>query len=504
MKAYLFVLCLLGSSYVYAQDTVFRFHYPQDSLPIDAEVHALTLTSRDGDGHSCLVLREGSQLRYFLLDSQFRVLGQFREALLPTVNLFLLERANSLGSLFKDGVFTNYFTLKYPRWPLTLYTKTIDFKTGTTFETPVLNSDRVNDRMGYILDNNDQPYLLALDPEITEVYLEHEAGDHDNKDVIDASVVDSPDVHFGFIHFVPEDQPQQFNNVSERTLAFARGHQLVLLSRGDRQPLHLAIVDLQSAQAHFRELSTTDGFAALPQGSTYGVAATIRDDKLFILRSSLNKAEIGIYQIPSLQLLRVVTVTPGSMPRSPLLLSTGGYLEGAPNIKENGTSAAFFSGLQKDPTAIAVNRNNQGDYLLSIGFYNDPDTRYSYTDDGVPKYDPGESKTRHAKGRATRQEIRLLEGDDRSLSQNSLDGRRTKKYALNPGGLIFKAGVLEIVLDATTLDRVDTWDPLPGQQVMRNVMTPATYHFQAGAHQYTGAYDRLTHTYNIREIHPSI
>lgn len=482
---------------VMAQDTVFRYRNPADSSRLDDVRHANLITCRGDGGYSCLVLRNLHLVQFILLDSNFSVRGQFSEGLMPTNNLFLLERAGRLGAVYNQERVTFYFTVKSPFMQEILYTKTIDFKDNSSLERPILNTDRVDSRIGFFMDADAQPYLLTLTPDKTQLRLERDGVQDAAIDI--TSMSDAPDLRFGFLHFVPDDRPQQLNNVAERTLAFVRGNQLLLLSRRNNQDLHLGIVDLAGAQAHFRDLSTRVGFATLDSGVSYSVGATVLEDKLFVLRSSPALAEVGVYQIPSLRLLKVIALTGANFPQKPRELATGGYIVNDVRDRPIDKPADFFYGLTRYPTGIAAEKDRRGGYLLTIGSFDDPDARYM--SHGRPLYYEGTGDLSRLK--ATHRDDKLVEGGDVNVPRNSLDGAPAKKFPLNPGGLKFNATVLSLALDPATLDITAPADSADATMDMRNVLSSLdggwkqVQHFVIHGTRYAGAFDRVTRTYSI-------
>lgn len=504
--------CLLLSLCAKSQDTVFRFSLKEEA----SFSKALVIPSTGEDKHVCLVLNMDRHLVFLLLDSNFKVTGQFDRRWRGLSDLFLTQQATSICTRFENDAFQYFFTIQPPHNPVFLCRTTIDFQANATEERPFMNYMSLNPTLGYFFDSNKQPYALALNRKDARLYIHRLISfDTYQNDSVDISSISDPAAFFGFVHYVSDDQPQQLNNTAERTLAFVRGNQLLLLSHEYGAPLHLSIIDLTTFQAHFKDLSTQTGFDPIDPKVFYNVSSSVLDDKLFILRSSLDKAELGVFQIPSLALLKHQALA--TFLKLPARYKTGGPEEGEPVA-----SAEYIKDLTTGPTGLAVCKNPAGDYVLTIGAYTDrrhylkngalPD----YYDDGKlgvwedslvkSKYGVPYQNYTSTPFSATSEQAELQNQFTPEPLWGSSAPNNGHSLAKDPPRVSFKATLAKIALDPTTLNTVQTTDLPDGNATLVNRLEPAKgvtktiYTFQVGGKQYAAGYNKTTRMYCIWEL----
>lgn len=518
MKTTLLLLCLLVSGSLWAQDSL--------TIHLDEDVNrALAIVSPAGDGHLCLVLKGGQYINYYLLDSNRHVLHSFREEGYKQSNLFIADRSRAMEVTYQDGVFHYFFEVATEGKPVTLMTKTIDFNDQSTEERLTLQVATENGIMGYFFNQDNQPYAVTLTPsdmDLTQTVPSH-IYDHPHlvffymgpdglqrSDSVDISFIKHPDRHFGFVHYVSDDMPQELSIQAGRTLAFVRGHQLLLISRLDDEPLFLALIDLTTFQSKFLELD--DGFTAVAPNAKYTQACTLADGHLFVLRARPDSAEVVVFGIPSLKPEQRLSINAHDIPRfirEPSRYGTG-WTTWKSGEKEYPVSD-WLHDLYSEPAALVVNKVG-GAYVLTMGTYSDRRERYDIY--GRPDY------YTNLNGNAG-----LGQGDVRNYVQSTdifgdpgtylgvpsnTKGHSPYKKTFVVKPLTFRASFARIALSRDSLTPTPAIDdpqaearlferlslaPLPTE-----TKRPAGCVFRQGERVFSGAYDKTTGQYTLREI----
>lgn len=361
------ILCLLLQASVQAQ-----------------QIPTKVVSSPDDDKHVCVTRELPDSLEYILLDSGFHRVAAFTQPKKSLSNFFMSERSFDLHTKYEDEVFTTYFTLQLPFMNWTLWRKTIDFKTGDTEERPYETSggdkrDRNFNTLGFVFSPGGDPVYLGLGYKGSMLHIDQLVswGSY-RPDSADFSPIHDPEMRLGFVHFVPRDQPQQLDNLAERTTAFSSGRQLLMISHQRNTDLLFSIIQVSTAEVHFRELSTRMGYDTLV--NDYSVASTLVDNHLFVLRVSSYAAEIGVYTLPSMEMVKHVEMVAGKPPV---------WAEPPTEYRNNADAkpydwAKMLDNMQSGPCGIAVNRAEDGTYLVTFGSF--VDDRKGYNTDGRPNY----------------------------------------------------------------------------------------------------------------------
>jgi hypothetical protein len=371
-------LFLLNSA-CFAQSTS-AGNIPLFTTPPLVEVTASILWQDPDNGYRCIALKtKKDQLIFLLLDESFHLIGKIETSWFGSGDLFLADMAIPLGSPFySNGVFHAYFTLN-PRWNSErLFEETIDFRTHNVTEKQQVGLSGSQAILGFLLDNQHQPCLIAdstTAPSLA-LYKEDTSGNLIRQDM-PMPWLQKPADHFGFIRFVDENKPQELDEVTGHSLAYVRGQQLVLFHHHPDSALQLTVTDLQTMQTHVKTEPVTGTY---PDTVHYSVCSAVMDDKIFRLRSFEDHFELVIYQIPSMDTLKCFT---WDMYHTPLFTLEPVHY-GHSLLSKESTDAYGLQGLIADlyhgPDGIAVNKTDSGDYQITLGYYTKGRNLYSSYD----------------------------------------------------------------------------------------------------------------------------
>jgi hypothetical protein len=496
-----------------AQGVVFRYSDSSLSKRISPVEGSLILHSAGANGYSCVVLRTaGGALTYLLVDPDFRLVRKIEQQWSAPTNLFLAERARPLGApVYKDSAFHYYFIISPPYLPDRVFEKVIDFRTGAISEKQCLALPGRKYIMGYFLGGERRLCVIAMQPhgDTLEFYRQADEGLFDEAN-LDVSRINQPDDYFGLIHFVPEDAPQQLENLTARTLAYVRGNQLVLFTHHADAPLQVTIIDLNSFQAHFKELLPDPGGAIAPGDSTvermehFTVASAVADDKVFQVRAFQGRMELDIFHIPDMKRLRHFTWTSSRPPLFTADPHTLGINSFRKETNEKSTFDRYLNALRDGPLGIAVNRTDSGGYQLTIGRYNDPQDRYDAF--GHPIFHAGE-------GAGSSMPAKRIAGSGGGatpvmigtgvLVSELLTDRHTASF--DPGRFDFTATIAKIDVDVHSLANIRGSDLRLGDTHLSGFMEAEAKKnggasFVSGGKCFSGAYDKDAGAFIIREI----
>lgn len=504
------LLLALLPAYAFAQKAVFRF--PASGTVLKPLQRSLILHS--ADGYTCIVLKSSDKkLTYLLLDSDFRLLEQMEESWSSMVDLFLSERIRPLGlPVYKDSVLRFCFVISPPHAQDLVVEKTINFRDKSTMEKRKLSVPGSPLILGYFLSDKEYPWAVVLRPhheDSLELYRQDEDGSARTRNV-DISKIYEPENHFGFVHFVNENLPQELENQAARTLAYVRGNQLVLFTQREEIPLEVAVVDLETAQAHFKELSRIPE-DTMRHHKYFTIASAVSDDKIFQVRAYRDSITLDVFHIPNLDLVHSFTWSAAQQPVfavAPHTLNTGD-----PKPETN-TFQDYLEALKDGPLALAVNQTESGGYLLTIGRYKDPKAPYNHF--GYPIFDKGNGGASSAPG----MNAPIPSGGPPMMPGTvvpSTPGSMGTGYSggdllgdlrpasLDPGRLEFKTTLAKIFLDGHSLDNVKGSNLPIGDADLSAVMEErkekdAASSFYSDGKFFSGAYDKAAGAYIIREI----
>jgi hypothetical protein len=485
-----------------AQDTVFQF-----SAPAAKDIVAARVLTPTSGGASCLALDFGQRQQYILLDSAFHTIDQFAEEVDPSSNMFLLDRAHPLGTVVKGSAYHHYFTVQSPHRAEILYDKVIDFSTHTTTEAPLLNTVESTIRLGYFLDSEDKPYLLSSPLHGNALYFEREGPGGDVLlDSIETHNIAQPAMVMGYVRYVPEGSPQRLDAGAETTLAFTRGRQLVLITHHRNSDPWMVIVNLETFQAHVKVLSTRVAFNDLDTTQPFSIGTSILDDKLFVVKSQSSKTDIGIFQIPTLDMLGDLVLNAAnasSLSQAPVQYNA--WQSGKRGIIDFYSVKDFYQDLVVDRAALAACKDKDGHYILTFGYVHDPWSRYD--DLGRPFFYLGHMGL-------TDEHVPLANGDFGALvfganarqSANFDPQDVDRKRPFYPGKMFFHAGFAKVVLDPSSLEPIPTAASLDAEENLWNVLSPdgkmwsPVQHFRLNGRYCAGAFNKVTGKYLIWEI----
>ncbi|TDW97309.1 hypothetical protein [Dinghuibacter silviterrae] len=502
MKAFLFTLCLLGSAFLHAQDTVLRF-----PVPDAADIVSARLVTPASGGASCLALDMGQQQQYILLDSQCQVLHQFTEKGDPASNMFFLDRACRLGTAVRGNVYHHYFTIQSPRREETLYDKVIDFSSHTTEEVPILNPAQSSIRMGFFLDSEGKPYLLSSSRYGHALYFERQGPGGDI--LLDSIVLDKikqPALAMGYVHYVPEGSAQRLDLNAGATLAFTRGRQLVLVAQHRNTDPWFMIVDLETFQAHIKALSALAAFNDMDTTQPFSISASILGDRFFVLKTQKAQTDVGIFQIPSLDMLGDVALNEtnaSSLSQTPIQYNS--WQSGKHDIINDYSAKQFYQDLVASRAGLAAGYDKDGRYVLTFGYVYDPWSRYD--DQGNPFFYLGHLGLSDDRAPMPDRDFDPLVFGVHPKHAAGWDPQTTDRHhPLYPGKMYFHSGFAKVTLDPQSLEPVRAAAPADAEENLWNVVSPESktrspvQHFRICGHSYAGAFNKATRIYAIWEI----
>lgn len=314
---------------------------------------------------------------WLLLDSSFHLLAQVDGPYLGPTNLFISDKSNVLGQPFyKDSVFYTYFTYTSPGMAEGLYVKYIDFGKQTTGERLPMLVRGYQEVMGSFLDSYHRPIMMvdSLNTHRFSLYTPLDSNPYSDQDLpynrqdLHLASNNDPGIHYGFIHYIDENQPQQFDDMAARTLAYVRGNQLVLFCAQPDSALELTVVDLTTLNAHIKQEPSPT-----PSDKTehFSVCSAVCGDKIFRLDAFKDHLDLAVYHIPDLSLLKHYQWSATQPPVFALNPSSYNYTAHDKEESPHYPFIKLIGDLYEGRLGMAVNITDSGAYQITIGSYYD-------------------------------------------------------------------------------------------------------------------------------------
>lgn len=324
-------------------------------------------------GKTTVVLKGDDKAEYLLLNKYLEIEAKVipPNGLVNTIfgkayEKYLSGVRNNLGNCFYYMIDRNHFCMEI-----------VDFTNGSVINKPVFDKPDDEKNIEWFASQG-RFYLLAVNEKQGELalYVVDENGVVSHKNIsVDLNGY-NPDKltvreYFSYSHVFYPKQETELIEATELTKIYPYPGKIIMIVGNYKEPPHIWTIDMQTYNVTKKkmDLSGFSGFAGKREkfsNNTY-----LYGDNLYVLNSSKQKIEIGIFDFISGQLIKKHEITESSdVPfiETPMEVNTNNK---SGKQKQNiiGSNKELIKELFKGSNGIALARNNKGQIILTCGVY---------------------------------------------------------------------------------------------------------------------------------------
>ncbi|WP_207515999.1 hypothetical protein [Longitalea luteola] len=376
----IFLIAFLLTGFpVVAQKTVFSFQTSNVDSTKKSTCESFVVPDEKA-GKTTIILKGNDNVEYLLLNREFEVEAKVLPAngLVNTIfgkryEKYLAGVRNNLGSCFYYMIDRNHFSIEI-----------VNFTNNSIVNKPIFDKADEERNIEWFTSEG-RFYLLALNEKKGELALHivDENGVVSHKNIaVDLSGYNPQKLtlseYFSYSHVFYPGQETDLIESTELTKIYPYPDKIIMIVANYNEPPHIWTIDLQTYNVIKKkfDLSGFSGFVGNKEkifNNTY-----LYGENLFVLNSSRQKIEVGIFNFKTGQLVQKHEITGSSEVQfieTPVEISTKGKLR-----KQNiiGSNKELIKELSKGTGGIAVARNNKGQIILTCGVYDKGMALYSY------------------------------------------------------------------------------------------------------------------------------
>jgi hypothetical protein len=368
----LLIAFLLTGFPIVAQRTVLSF--PTDLAVSSKDSNCQSFIVPDErTGKTTIVLKGSDKAEYLLVNKNFEIEStlQPKNGLVNTIfgkdyEKYLAGVRNNLGSCFYYMIDRNHFSMEV-----------VDFTNGSVINKPVFDKPDDEKNIEWFTSQG-RFYLLAVNEKLGELalYVVDENGVASHKNIsVDLSGY-NPDKltvreYFSYSHVFYPRQETELIEATELTKIYPYPGKIIMIVGNYKEPPHIWTIDLQTYNVTKKkmDLSGFTGFAGKREkfsNNTY-----LYGDNLYVLHTSRQKIEIGIFDFISGKLIKKHEITESSdVPfiETPVELVTNNK-SGKQKQNVIGSNKELIKELFKGSNGIALAHNSKGQIILNCGVY---------------------------------------------------------------------------------------------------------------------------------------
>jgi hypothetical protein len=376
-QAVLFLLIIFFNTSI-SQNTVFSYQ-PAGADAAKPSPYESTVVCDKKNSKTTVIVRNGDHAEYLLLSKDFKVEGK----LLPAGGLsgtvfkagffkYLAGLSNNLGSCFFYSVkdkdlnggeyhirmevadFKNKTVSSKMLFSIPADEKTIDWYANEGSFVLLTANDKTSQFVFHITDPNGKQETKKMSVNL----------DGFNKEKYTLSE------YFSSSHVFSGSEETELPAATDYNKIYLYSDKLVMVVIGQSEPPHIWTIDTQKFSINGRKLDMT-GFVGFDgKKSKFFNSAQLFDKNLYLLNTSKNKIEIGIFDLASGKLIKKHDITESStipFVETPVEITTRGRLSKKNVITSN---KELCKELFRGSTGMAVAINSKGELILTGGVYN--------------------------------------------------------------------------------------------------------------------------------------